>query len=69
MKKQQQTGKTTRRGGSQKMRLFCSHFYLGTLVDSGEKQSSENSYLTRVAFRAREDRNGKNTCHRLGNCQ
>lgn len=44
-------------------------FALELFTDSGQKQSSENAYLTPVRSIAREQRNQRNIYHRLGECQ
>lgn len=44
-------------------------FTLELFTDSGLKQSPENACLTPVRSIAREQRNQRNICHRLGECQ
>lgn len=44
-------------------------FILELFTDSGQKQSSENAYLTPVRSIVREQRNERSICHRLGECQ
>lgn len=45
------------------------NFTLSIFAGYGEKQSSENSYLTPMASIAIEKRNQKDVCHRLEYCQ
>lgn len=44
-------------------------FILELFTDSGQKQSSENAYLTPVRSIVREQINERSICHRLGECQ